>query len=124
MTVFRKKNIHILAMFFALVVLFNLNDCEAPNYPASLWQDDVEGRPDPIITQVEPEDGTLTGIGISITGTFSAWLSAIDRTIAGRKLKTCSYTTRFVRILSSKIQGHRSTSCISCRCHRGRVHFG
>ncbi len=29
MTVFRKMNIHILAMFFALSVLFNLNDCEA-----------------------------------------------------------------------------------------------
>jgi len=27
------------------------------------------------------------------------------------------------RYLSSKTQGHRSTSYISCRCHRGRVHF-
>jgi hypothetical protein len=60
----------------ALCLLVCFTDCEDPDYPASLWDEDATASPNPIIASVEPEEGTLAGAGlVTITGEgFSAIL--------------------------------------------------
>lgn len=58
------------------LAIFAFFACEAPDYPENIWNPDDRGKLSPSISLVEPEDGSLAGVGeVSITGeNFSAEL--------------------------------------------------
>ena len=56
----RRKSVLLLLTLGVVVAL--VAGCEN-KYPPSIWQPEYKGRPDPVITAVEPPDGSFAGIG-------------------------------------------------------------
>lgn len=69
-----------MSIFLFIGVLVGLFSCEEPNYPDNIYDENVEGLPDPVISSVSPDDSAFAGIGI-LTITGENFSTANDRNL-------------------------------------------
>ena len=98
-----KKVIVVIAMLS--LAIFFVAGCE-PDYPDSVWDPDYQGKPDPIITGVEP-DSALAGIDtVRIIGeNFSPEVGENHVFFDGNKATTLSASDTVVTVLTPNVVG-------------------
>ena len=47
---------------FVFIIMIFLFSCEEPNYPESIWDENDQGSPAPVVNTVEPIEGAFAGI--------------------------------------------------------------
>ncbi|MBL7074836.1 IPT/TIG domain-containing protein [candidate division KSB1 bacterium] len=98
------KKVIVVIVMLSLAIFF-VAGCE-PDYPDSVWDPDYQGKPDPIITGVEP-DSALAGIDtVRIIGeNFSPEVGENHVSFDGNKATTLSATDTVVTVLTPNVVG-------------------